>query len=120
MSTKAFLPVIRSFNQGLALHAATVQWTYTVPAGRRAELEYFHNAILQLAAAAVAVASGEVKINGTNISFVANTGVIGTLDALTYGNRITLDSGDVLNYTTTNTVAVAQAFRGFAVIREYQ
>ena len=122
----AYPPFIRrlfSFSLNLAPHAITARFTYTVPAGTRAELTELFLAVIQTTAAAApasTLAGTYITINGAVYLISYNSQVLED-NKLVYGGSLGLQAGDVVVCNSFNlTAAINYTHTGSMSIKEYQ
>jgi len=92
---------------GVAPHSATVRWTYTVPAGKKAMVEFIECAVWRRTAATTAGSSrGFIQYTPQGGSTVVllraevNTLTLGDKDCVTTGQALVLKAGDALEAIT--------------------
>lgn len=112
--------VRRTYGAEPAAHAATVRWTYTVPAGRMAVVEHAYvevaptTAALQCFAWVVVVDSGGTDV----IALVMARSTTAIYERSILSPQVTLDEGEKLEGRTVNTDSVGRGFGLGALLRE--
>ena len=122
-SSRLFLPIGLSFAGNTAAGSGTiVQWTYTVPAGKRSVLTYaFCSINVSAAAAATTTCRIITSIGGVQVTIIGinNPAVItGTLYGFS-SCAVDLSPGDTVTGVTSNTSAVISIMTAQASINEF-
>ena len=111
----------------VAPHAATERWSYTVPKGRKAFVEYLAASAVRITIAGphgLVTACIDLGIAGASAESVmaaqVMTNEIGDKDRVNIGHSLTLEGGDVLTSSTTDlSTGGTMAYRTIAKIIEF-
>jgi len=118
MSNTLFVTVPLIYGAIVGNHGLVVRWTYTVPAGKRAECRYLYGGLTEPTAIAATTAAVVIRLNAANILTLYSLNRVDYKGQM-YGNTFDLVAGDTIDGLTVNGAAVNAFFEAVAILRLY-